>query len=91
MFSYKKQMAYILLLAVILMWCGLYAAYYNMQKATLWPDDNFFALNTREGALHIKLLGMDLVVNKRDLSPQPFIERLTKWGQESVDKLRQFR
>lgn len=58
-----KQMAYILLLTVILMWCGLYAAYHNMQKATLWPDDGFFVFNLRDGALHMKLLGLHLVVS----------------------------
>lgn len=68
--AHTKLITVILLLTGILMWCGLYAAYHNMQKATLWPDDGFFALYLGEKTISMKLLGTELVVNKEDLSWQ---------------------
>jgi|GEM_PF-4035275 len=89
--AYRRQFAYVLLFALVLMGCGLYAAYYNMQKATLWPDDGFFTLNIQDGAWRVKILGSDLVLNKKSLSLQPYMEKIRRWGQENVDKLRLFK
>lgn len=72
-----KQMVWMLLITVIVMWCGLYTAHHNMLKATLRPDDSFVALSLGQEDIQFKLLGTELTVSKKNIAP-PLLKDVLK-------------
>lgn len=68
---FRKQTALVLLVTIFLVFGGLYATFCSMKEILLWPENDFFALQVKEGNLSVQALGLHVNIGLEGLPCLP--------------------
>jgi hypothetical protein len=70
MLFFRRQIALIIVLAIVLMGCGIYITHYNMKNMTLWSGNDPWGIQVEQHALVVQILGAEAHVSAKTLEPQ---------------------
>lgn len=73
MLFFRKQVTIIILMAILLVWCGIFITNHNMRQMTLWSGEGPLDIQIEQDGLRVKVLGLEL--NKETLEPQRIIDQ----------------
>ncbi|PKM89708.1 MAG: hypothetical protein CVU87_04490 [Firmicutes bacterium HGW-Firmicutes-12] len=70
MLLFRKQIALIMIMALVLMWGGIYITHQNMKNMTLWSGNDPLDIQFEQDLFVVQLLGLEAHISAKTFEPQ---------------------